>query len=388
MKTAWTLTIALLMASLFVNVTNAQDDEPNWKEKFPNYELLGERKVAFDADKDTIDVGAKEGRYVSIMIGVTGGNLEMFDIKVSFMNGDTYSPEVRHDFKQGERSRQIDLPGEARAIKEVTFKYSSRIRKGKATVKLFGKPAEGADKPDKPDTAGGGVNMPNSADGYHLLGTREVSFGADRDTIEVGAGDGRFTAIVIGVAEGDLEMWNIKVEFGNGESFSPETRANFDEKSRTRVIDLPERDSGAELRVISKVTFMYKSKRGEGKATVKLFGKPASVDKRYKGYKHLGTREVDFAKDTDVIVVGESKGTFKALLVEVENADLEMKDITVTFGNGKQHEINTRLDFNEGSRSRKADFPGEARTVERIVFKYSTKGRKDGKAIVNVYGKE
>jgi hypothetical protein len=382
--------LALLMSGFFVNVTRADDDEPNWKEKFPNYELLGEKKVDFDTDKDAIDVGGKEGRYVSILLGVTGGNLEMFDIKVKFANGDDYSPEVRHEFKQGERSRQIDLPGEARVIKEVTFKYSSKIKRGKATVKLFGKPADGGDapKPDNNDKGEWKENLPGSNDGYHFLGVREVSFGADHDAIEVGAQDGRFTAIVIAVKEGDLEMWNIKVEFGNGDNFSPEVRANFGEKTRSRVIELPDRDSGAELRVIKKVGFSYKSKRGEGKATVKLYGRPAGVDKRYTGYKHLGTREVDFAKDTDVIIVGDSKGTFKALLVEVENADLEMKDITVTFGNGKQHEVDTRLEFNEGSRSRKVDFPGEARTVERIVFKYSTQGRKDGKATVNVYGKE
>jgi hypothetical protein len=387
MKTAWMMILALLMTSFFVNVTRADDDEPNWKEKFPNYELLGEKKVDFDADKDTIDVGGKEGRYVSILLGVIGGNLEMFDIKVKFANGDDYSPEVRHEFKQGERSRQIDLPGEARVINEVTFKYSSKIRKGKATVKLFGKPGAAGGG----DNNGGGdwkETLPDSKEGYHFLGSREVSFGADKDVIEVGAGDGRFTAIVIGVVEGDLEMWNIKVEFGNGDDFSPDVRANFDSKSRSRVIELPDRDSGAELRVIKKVGFSYKSKRGEGKATVKLYGRPAGLDKRYQGYKHLGTREVDFAKDADSIVVGESKGKFTGFLVEVENADLEMKDITVTFGNGKQHEVDTRLEFNEGTRSRKVDFPGEARTVERIVFKYSTQGRKDGKATVNVYGKE
>jgi hypothetical protein len=378
---------ALLMAALFVNVTKADDDEPNWKERFPNYELLGEKKVDFDADKDVIDVGGREGTYVSILVGVIGGNLEMYDIKIKFGNGDIHSPEVRQEFKQGERSRQIDLPGEARVIKEVSFKYSSKMKKGKATVKLFGKPAEGG---GSSNGGSGIVALPGSKDGYHFLGSREVSFGADHDTIDVGAGDGRFTAIVLGVVEGELEMWNVKVEFGNGDHFSPDVRTNFDDKTRTRVIELPNRgeDDKGELRVITKVSFFYKSKRGEGKATVKLYGKPADAAKRYKGYKHLGTREVDFAKDSDVIVVGEGKGKLTGMLVEVENADLEMKDVVVTFGNGKQHEVDTRWEFNEGTRSRKVDFPGETRTVERIVFKYSTQGRKDGKATVNVYGKE
>lgn len=385
MKTAaWIGVLALVLATSVA--TQAQDKD--WGEKFPNYELLGERKVDFGADKDTIQVSGKEGRYVSLMIGVMDGNLEMSDIKITFGNGDTHSPDVRHSFKQGERSRQLDLPGEARVINKVEFKYKSKLRKGKATVKLFGKPADGGDNsgPDKPgpDKGDWKEHLPKSHEGYHLLGSREVRFGADHDVIEVTASEGRFTAIVIGVVEGDLEMWNIKVEFGNGDDFSPEVRANFDSKSRSRVIDLPGGN-----RVIRKVSFFYKSKLSKGKATVKLHGRPADVDDRYVGFKHIGSREVDLAKDTDVLTVGASKGSFTGFMIEVENADLVMKEITITMGNGKQHEPKTRFEFNEDSRSRVIDFPGkDGRTIERIVFKYSTEGRKDGKAKVNVYGRE
>ncbi|MCA8916390.1 MAG: hypothetical protein KDB90_13350 [Planctomycetes bacterium] len=387
MKIAWMVLIALMLATSCISPVRADEDEPNWKEKFPNYELLGERKVDFGGDKDTIEVTGKEGRFESVLIGVINGNLEMYDIKFTFGNGDDYSPEVRQTFKEGERSRQIDLPGEARVIRKVEFKYKSKLRKGKATVKLFGKPGEAGkdDKPDKPgpDKGDWKDHLPKSSEGYQLLGTRVVSFGTDRDTIEVTAAEGRFTAIVIGVADAELEMWDIKVDFRNDETLSPDVRANFDEKSRSRVIDLP-----GEARVIKKVTFFYKSKIRDGKATVKLYGKPAGVNDRYPGYSHLGSREVDFGKDKDVIIVGESKGKFTGFMLEVENADLELKNIVITFGNGKQHEVKTKLEFDEGSRTRQVDFPGDARTVERMVFEYSTKGIRDGKATVNVYGKE
>lgn len=376
----WLVVLALVFGA-GVHHVSAEDED--WGKKFPNYELLGERKVDFGADKDSIAVTGNEGRFVSIMFGVVDGNLEMYDIKVTYGNGDTHSPEVRHTFKQGERSRQIDLPGEARVIQKVEFKYKSKLKRGKATVKLFGKPAEAGDKPDA-DTAEWKNHLPKSADGYQFLGERKVAFGGDRDTIEVTGHEGKFTAIVIGVADGEIELWNIKVEFGNGESHSPELRANFDEKSRSRVIDLP-----GDARVIKKVTFLYKSKLKEGRATVKLYGRPAGVADRFPGYKHIGSRVVDFGKDTDAITVGASKGSFKGFMIEVENADLEMHEIVITMGNGKQYEPKTRMEFNENTRSRTIDFPGdEGRTIERIVFKYSTEGVKDGKATVNVYGKE
>ena len=387
MKHAWMMLMAMMLLVTGFTPGMSQDDDRDWKDKFPNYELLGERKVDFVGDKDTIEVTGKEGRFVSLMIGVTDGNLEMFDIKITFGNDETHEPNVRQEFKQGERTRQIDLPGEARVIRKVEFKYKSKLRRGKATVKLFGKPADAGsgDKPDKPDAGKDWKEqLPKSSEGYHFLGSRVVSFGADRDTIEVTANEGKFTAIVLGVVEGELEMWDIKIDFGNGETHSPNVRATFEAKTRSRVIDLP-----GEARVIKKVTFFYKSKLKEGKATVKLYGNPADVEKRYPNYKHLASREVDFGKDTDVIVVGESKGSFKGFMVEVENADLELKEIVITMGNGKQYEPKTRFEFDEGSRTRTIDFPGkEGRTIERMVFKYSTKGLKDGKATINVYGKE
>ncbi len=382
MKTGLWGILALLALGLaaFVPADAQRRDKPNWKEKFPDYEKLGQKVVDFGADMDTIDVGAGDGRFVSIMIGVDDGNLEMWDIKVTFGNDETYSPEVRANFSEDERSRQIDLPGDARVIKNVTFKYKSKRKDGKATVMLFGKPAKG-DGPDKP----GAGARPDSKDGLHFLGERKVDYGADKDTIEVGASEGRFVAIVISVTDGELEMWNVVIEFANGEKESPDTRLNFGDKERSRQIDLP-----GNKRVIKKVTFAYKSKvTREGKAHVKLWGKPAGAADRYEGWKHLGTRVVDFAKDTDVIIVGESKGKFTAFMVEVEDGDLEMHDITVTFGNSKQHSVDTRMDFNENSRTRKIDLPGEARTLERLAFKYkSVKGGRDGKATVNVYGKE
>lgn len=385
MKTVTWCVLALLALVLISFVpADAQrrdrPDKPNWKEKFPDYEKLGEKVVDFGADRDTIDVGARDGRFVSIMIGVADGNLEMWDIKVTFGNDETYSPEVRANFSDDERTRQIDLPGEARVIKAVTFKYKSKRGEGKATVMLFGKPGKGGE-PDKPDVNKGD----DSKAGLHFLGERKVDFGADKDTIEVGASEGRFVAIVIGVTDGDLEMWNVVIEFANGEKESPDTRLNFDAKERSRQIDLP-----GNKRVIKKVTFMYKSKiTREGKAHIKLWGKPAGAADRYEGWKHLGTRVVDFAKETDVIIVGESKGKFMAFMIEVEDGDLEMSDITVTFGNGKQHSPDTRMNFDENSRTRKIDLPGEARTLERFAFKYkSVKGGRDGKATVNVYGKE
>ena len=105
------------------------------------WEPLGTRRVSFDLDRDGIDVAAREGAFTAIRIEVEGGTLEMYNIEISFRNGETWSPPTRVVFRDGAWSRTIDLPGPARLISRVDFWYRSRMRRGEATVRLFGRSA-------------------------------------------------------------------------------------------------------------------------------------------------------------------------------------------------------------------------------------------------------
>jgi hypothetical protein len=98
---------------------------------------------------------------------------------------------------------------------------------------------------------------------------RPVDFRLDHDVI-LGVGDGAFRAIRINVEGGDLEMFDIKVTFGNGETFSPGTRVYFREGSRSRVIDLP-----GDARIIRRIDFFYRSAPfgGQGRAAVHVYGR-------------------------------------------------------------------------------------------------------------------
>jgi len=104
-----------------------------------DWELLGTRRVSFTLDHDAIIVGPREGGFTAIKIEVVGGNLEMYNVKVTFGNGQTFSPETRTQFHEGSWSRTIDLPGPVRILRRVDFWYRSRLRRGVATVRLFGR---------------------------------------------------------------------------------------------------------------------------------------------------------------------------------------------------------------------------------------------------------
>jgi hypothetical protein len=104
-----------------------------------DWELLGTRRVSFTLDHDAIVVGAREGGFTALKLEVDGGDLEMYNIKVTFRNRQAFSPKTRLLFREGSWSRTIDLPGPVRIIRRVDFWYRSKLRRGAATVRLFGR---------------------------------------------------------------------------------------------------------------------------------------------------------------------------------------------------------------------------------------------------------
>jgi len=221
------------------------------------WELLGETIVQGKHDRDEVKVGKKEGRFRRIAIVVLDSQLEMFDVVVKLGNGEKFSPDTRLIFDESSRSRAIDLPGEARFIKKVEFRYGNLPGGGKARVQLWAKPDVAAPSPAPVDTAG-----------WAELGHAVVEGKHDKDVIEVGKREGKFVKIMILVEDSDLELFDLVVEFGNGQKFAPETRYTFDQGSRSRAIDLP-----GQARFIKKVTFRYGNLPGGGKARVRLLAK-------------------------------------------------------------------------------------------------------------------
>jgi len=233
------------------------------------WELLGSRQVSFRAEKDVIAVTGRQGSFGAIKLEVEGGNLDMYNIGVIFGDGSVFSPETRVEFRQGSWSRSLDLPGDARVIRRVEFLYRSELRRGRATIRLYGREAHlsadpfhgGAPAPAEPGSGGRFA-------GWAHLGQRQVSFRAERDVISA-AGEGLFRRIMIVVDDADLEVFNVRIVFQNGGVYSPETRLYFREGSRTRVIDLP-----GDARAIRRIEFAYKSVRGggDGRAEVHVYG--------------------------------------------------------------------------------------------------------------------
>lgn len=221
---------------------------------------LGEREVNGRVDHDKIDVGRYEGAFTKLTLYVEKSEMELLDFEITFGNGERFHPEVKHFFREGTRTRVIDLPGDKRIIRNINLRYRNVPGGGRARVEVWGW---------KAGEAGGGGGGGWDSRGWQMLGERTVAHRADHDTIEVGAYKGRFQKMTMYVVDNELELFDIDVKFGNGEHFHPaDAKFVFREGQRTRIIDLP-----GDERVIKKIDLRYKSIPGEGKAKVQIWAK-------------------------------------------------------------------------------------------------------------------
>jgi len=103
------------------------------------FEKLGERNIDGKIDRDRIGVGRADGRFKRIAIVVEESAAEIFDVEITFGDGDVLRVPTRLVFDRNTRSRVIDLPGGERVIRHVDFKYGNLPGGGRAHVELWGK---------------------------------------------------------------------------------------------------------------------------------------------------------------------------------------------------------------------------------------------------------
>ena len=101
---------------------------------------VGARQVNLQTDHDVLRATG-DARFKRIRLVVEGSDLEMFDVRITFGDGATFTPATHFTFKANSKSHVIVLPGAARIVRWIDFYYRSvpAGRQGKATVHLYGR---------------------------------------------------------------------------------------------------------------------------------------------------------------------------------------------------------------------------------------------------------
>ena len=85
---------------------------------------LGCRRVSLaEKDRDTIDVGKREGWYRAIRLRAEGNDVEVLRVEVVYGNGAPDELDVRRVIRDGRRSEAIDLKGSEKTIDQIHLVY-------------------------------------------------------------------------------------------------------------------------------------------------------------------------------------------------------------------------------------------------------------------------
>lgn len=100
--------------------------------------LLGEKTVDGRVDSDQVDFSQKRGKVSRIQVVVLDSDLEMTDLRVVFVSGNDFRPTDRHYFREGSRTRPIELPA-TEILRAVQFQYRNLPGGGRARVQVWAK---------------------------------------------------------------------------------------------------------------------------------------------------------------------------------------------------------------------------------------------------------
>jgi hypothetical protein len=101
----------------------------------------------------------------------------------------------------------------------------------------------------------------------------------------------------------------------------------------------------------------------------------------------LGSRRVSHSADHDEILVTGRAGTFNAIKLTVEKADVTIGRVIVMFRGGGTEEMQLRNRISAGGETRAIDIRGRNRIIRKVIFYYTTQPGESKKAKVTLYGR-
>jgi hypothetical protein len=330
---------------------------------------LGERTVNGGYDHDRIEVGRYEGRFGKLTMVVENSDLELIDFKIVFGDRTEYHPTINQVFREGQRTRVIDLPPSESVIRFIDIRYKNLPGGGDARVEVWGWRTGDATPPPPPPPPTPAPPPAPAWDprGWTLLGERTVNRSYDHDRIPVGRYEGRFSKLMLVVEDSDLELIDLSIQFSRGAPLHPQVTHFFREGQRTRAIDFPGDD-----RTIKYIDLKYRNLPGGGQARVKVYGLKDTPAWESRGWTMLGEQRVAGrgSEDTDRIAVSRDESRFRRLTLVVLDSDLEMIDMSIKFERGEPYHPEINAMFRENTRTKVIDLPRQGRRIEWIEFKY------------------
>ena len=102
----------------------------------------------------------------------------------------------------------------------------------------------------------------------------------------------------------------------------------------------------------------------------------------------IGTEQVDYTIDHDVVSLNKSQQTYTALKIKVINGTLNVHKATVHFVNGEKQDFELPEVLTEGNDGKLIDLVGNKRLIEKVTFWYDTENKNNEKAMIEVWARK
>ncbi len=344
--------------------------------------VLGEQRSRPGVESLVIEAGRREGRFDAIKIAVSGGNILLLGVDVTFGNGDRQRIRVRTPITAGRQTDAIQLEGgpRGRFIRSVEVKYGSLGFLGRPTVTLLGQQVRGR-------PARGEARFRDLGPRWQRVSVERVSRERERDVIQLSRSDGRFDAILLRVRQSPIRIRRVSVVFGNGQK-QDFNLPNVLRQGDSDVLEL----RGRRGRFIDRIEMVYRDAGSPRRARVAVFARQAE---RKPAFRDLGpewskieTAQASRQRDRDVIQMSRRDGRFDALLIRVKRNDVRFRRVRVVYGNGRAHDLDIDREIGAGDESNVLELRGnQGRFIDRIELVYRTAAR-GRPAEVEIWGRE
>ncbi|MEO8307566.1 MAG: hypothetical protein ABI616_05955 [Pseudomonadota bacterium] len=112
----------------------------------------------------------------------------------------------------------------------------------------------------------------------------------------------------------------------------------------------------------------------------------APIPAAHGTWVHIGKTSADFSADHDTIEI-HGDANFRKLRFKVHDAPLHLTRMVVTYANGDPDTLAIEQNIAKGGHSRTLDLKGSGRrSIQKVDFWYSTKGKGQGKSDIELEG--
>ncbi|MEZ5853244.1 MAG: hypothetical protein R3D67_00310 [Hyphomicrobiaceae bacterium] len=313
-----------------------------------NWELLGEEKVGFGADRDVIKLNHDENFYRNksyrrLRFIARGGEVKMRSIRLVYLNGHVEDLSFNQTLRPGQ-DIDIDLKGERSYLRQIEMFYKSKfgiaiggggIQIKQASIQVLGENVRGGGRPEPRPEPRRSFDVPR---GWSIIGAQRYNRRDDRIEIEVGRRAGRIGQIRLHHEGEPVSVREVHVTFGNGEVQNMRYQAELKDGETTQPINLE-----GDTRLIKNIIVKFDPKRRPGPVAMSVLGSERPLDavsqNQRPNWVPLGEASVGFRVDRDVIRIGKNEGwyrnrAFDKLHFVAENSDVHIISIRVVYLNG------------------------------------------------------